>query len=148
MTMTDRAIPPDPALHHTDVGTELDTAVDQLAHRVLLTHGGQPSSSLIWTRVRPLLQACGLRELAIESPGCGPTTGVVTDPVGNAAAIAAELDKQRTSPTIVVGHSLGAGIALALAATTPHHVRALVLVAPAAGPTAITATDRALAARV
>ena len=47
---------------------------------------------------------------------------------------------------MIVGHSLGAGIGLSLAATAPHHVRALVLVAPAAGAGAVTVTDRVLAA--
>jgi pimeloyl-ACP methyl ester carboxylesterase len=122
-------------------------AQDQQAHSVLLIHG-QPGSSLIWTRVHPLLSACGLHVLSIDRPGYGHTRGHALNQFDNAAAIAAVLDEQHAAPAIVVGHSLGAGIALALAATAPHHVRALVLIAPAAGPTAITATDRALAAPV
>jgi pimeloyl-ACP methyl ester carboxylesterase len=133
MTTTERPIPLD--------------LEDEHAHSVLLIHG-QPGSSLIWTRVRPLLLACGLQVLAIDRPGYGHTTGQALNQFGNAAAIAAVLDEQHTSPTIVVGHSLGAGIALALAATAPHHVRALVLIAPAAGRSAISATDRALAAPI
>jgi pimeloyl-ACP methyl ester carboxylesterase len=49
---------------------------------------------------------------------------------------------------IVVGHSLGAGIALALAVIAPARVRALVLVAPAVGPASVTFTDRVLGAPV
>jgi pimeloyl-ACP methyl ester carboxylesterase len=112
---------------------------------VLLVHG-QPGSSLIWMRVRPLLRNCGLRVLAVDRPGYRHTGGTATDQFDNAAALAQVLDERLRSPAVVVGHSLGAGIALALAATAPHHVRALVLIAPAAGPGAITATDRVLAA--
>ena len=142
MTTTER-----PASVHAAGWTAVDDAADEQAYSVLLIHG-QPGSSLIWTRVRPLLAACGLRVLSIDRPGYGHTAGEALSQFGNAAALATVLDEQRTDPAIVVGHSLGAGIALALAATAPHHVRALVLVAPAAGPTAITATDRALAAPV
>jgi pimeloyl-ACP methyl ester carboxylesterase len=130
-----------------DDDAEDDYAEDEEAHSVLLIHG-QPGSSLIWTRVRPKLCARGLHVLSIDRPGYGHTTGEALNQFDNAAAIAAVLDSQHTNPTIVVGHSLGAGIALALAATAPHHVRALVLIAPAAGPSAITATDRALAAPI
>jgi pimeloyl-ACP methyl ester carboxylesterase len=84
---------------------------------------------------------------SIDRPGYGHSTEALNQ-FDNAAGIAASLDEQRTDPAIVVGHSRGAGVALALAATAPRHVRALVLIAPAAGPTAITATDRTLAAPV
>jgi pimeloyl-ACP methyl ester carboxylesterase len=148
MTTTDRPAPVHvPAWTEDDAAQDADAAEDEQAHSVLLIHG-QPGSSLIWTRVRPLLSACGLHVLSIDRPGYGHATGEALNQFGNAAAIAAVLDEQHTAPAIVVGHSLGAGIALALAATAPHHVRALVLVAPAAGPTAISATDRALAAPV
>lgn len=115
------------------------------APAVLLVHG-QPGSSLIWARVRPLLRDSGLRVLAVDRAGYGFTGGPAADQFDNAAALAEILDEQVQSPAVVVGHSLGAGIALALAATAPQHVRALVLIAPAAGPSAVTATDRVLVA--
>jgi pimeloyl-ACP methyl ester carboxylesterase len=130
-----------------EVWADIDEVVDEQAHSVLLIHG-QPGSSLIWTGVRPLLRACGLQVLSIDRPGYGRASGEARNQFDNASAIAAILDEEHSEPTIVVGHSLGAGIALALAATAPHHVLALVLVAPAAGPSAITVTDRALAAPV
>ena len=114
------------------------------APAVLLIHG-QPGSSLIWARVRPLLDHCGLRVLAIDRPGYGYTGGPAANQFDNAAALAKVLDEQVQSPAVVVGHSLGAGIAIALAASNPRHVKALVLIAPAAGPSAITVTDRILA---
>lgn len=124
--------------------TDLDDTEDE-ARDVLLIHG-QPGSSLIWTRVLPLLRSRGLRVLAVDRPGYGHTGGPALDQFANAAAIAQVLDERQSSPAVIVGHSLGAGIALALAANAPHHVRALVLIAPAAGPSAITVTDHLLAA--
>jgi pimeloyl-ACP methyl ester carboxylesterase len=126
---------------------DADDADDAQAHGVLLIHG-QPGSSLIWNRVRPLLRDRGLRVMAVDRPGYGHTGGDALNQFDNAAALARLLDERHSPPAVIVGHSLGAGIALALAAAAPHHVRALVLVAPAAGPAAITATDRALAAPV
>ncbi|MDQ1752877.1 MAG: hypothetical protein QOE71_3933 [Pseudonocardiales bacterium] len=113
---------------------------------VLLIHG-QPGSALIWTRLLPLLRGRGLRSLAVDRPGYGRTSGAAVDQFANAAAVAHLLDEQR-SPAVIVGHSLGAGIALALAANAPQHVRALVLVAPAVGAQSITITDRLLAAPI
>jgi len=161
MTMTDRPDPlldPDPLPSRSSdreggsgpaqqraAWADSADADDSEAPGVLLVHG-QPGSSLIWTRVRPLLRSRGVRTLMVEQPGYGHTGGAATDHFGNAAALAQVLDERLRSPAVVVGHSLGAGIALALAATTPHHVRALVLIAPAAGPGAIPATHRILAA--
>jgi pimeloyl-ACP methyl ester carboxylesterase len=114
---------------------------------VLLIHG-QPGSSLIWTRVIPLLRSLGLRALAVDRPGCGHTGGPAVDQFSDAEAIAQVLKEQRKSPAVIVGHSLGAGIALALAASAPEQIRALVLIAPAAGPSAISLTDRLMAAQI
>jgi pimeloyl-ACP methyl ester carboxylesterase len=125
---------------------DIDDAADEV-HNVLLIHG-QPGSSLIWTRVLPLLRSRGLSVLAIDRPGYGHTGGLAVDQFANAAAIAQVLERRQDSPAVIVGHSLGAGIALALAATAPRHVRALVLIAPAAGPSAITVSDRLLAAPI
>lgn len=80
--------------------------------------------------------------------GYGHTGGPAVDQFGNVAALVKILEERQDSPAVIVGHSLGAGIALALAATAPRHVRALVLIAPAAGPSAITGTDRVLAAPI
>jgi pimeloyl-ACP methyl ester carboxylesterase len=129
------------------VRVDIETTTDDEAHAVLLIHG-QPCTSIVWTRVRPLLQSHGLRVLAIDRPGDGHASGEPLNQFETAATIATALDDQHANPTVVVGHSLGAGIALALAATAPRHVRALVLVAPAAGLSALTATDWVLAAPV
>jgi pimeloyl-ACP methyl ester carboxylesterase len=114
---------------------------------VFLIHG-QPGSSLIWTRVLPLLRSRGLHVLAVDRPGYGHTGGPAVDRGGNVAALVQILEERQDSPPVIVGHSLGAGIALALAATAPRQVRALVLIAPATGPSAITVTDWILAAPI
>jgi pimeloyl-ACP methyl ester carboxylesterase len=114
------------------------------AHSVLLIHG-QPGSALIWTHVLPLLRAYGLRTFAVEQRDDSHIDGEAVDQFANAAALGRLLDEQQRPPAIIVGHSHGAALALALAATAPRHVRALVLVAPAAGPQTISITDRVLA---
>lgn len=113
---------------------------------VLFIHG-QRGSSLIWMSVLPLLDDSGLRTHAVRHQGDRPD-GEAVDQFANAAALGRLLDEQSAPPAVIVGHGSGAGLALALAATAPRHVRALVLVAPDAGPQMISATDRLLAAPV
>jgi pimeloyl-ACP methyl ester carboxylesterase len=135
------------AARHKTTWADIDDTEAPIAHSVLLIHG-QPGSALFWTQVLPLLHRHGLRVLAVDRPGYGHTGGAAIDQFGNAAALSQILQEKHMAPAVIVGHSLGAGIALALAAIAPDHVRALVLVAPAAGPNAITTTDRVLAAPI
>jgi pimeloyl-ACP methyl ester carboxylesterase len=120
---------------------------DHEPHLVLLI-GGPPESSPIWTKVHPLLRSQGLTVLTLDRPSCR----YAYEPPGrqddNAAAIARLLAQRHASAEVIVAHGLGTGIALALAATAPHHARALVLIDPAAGPVAVTRTDRLLAAPI
>ncbi len=51
----------------------------------------------------------------------------------NVAALAALTEREATGPVVVVGHSFGGAIALALAAARPDLVASLVLLDPAAG---------------
>lgn len=51
----------------------------------------------------------------------------------NIAALAALLDAQADTPVLVVGHSFGAGLAMALAAARPNQVAGLLLLDPAIG---------------
>jgi pimeloyl-ACP methyl ester carboxylesterase len=126
--------------HAVDDGGPLD------AHSVLLIHG-QTESSMIWTRLLPLLRRRGLRTIAVDRPSNGHAGVEAADLLTRASTLARLLDQQQQrSPAVIVGHGHGAGIALALAATAPRHVRALVLVAPAVSPRSISLTDRLLAA--
>ena len=119
-------------------------AQDDPPPRVLLIHG-QPGTSLVWNRVREMLETLGLHVIVVDRPGYGHDSEAATDQFSNAARLSALLDDEET-PTVVVGHSLGAGIAAAMAVIAPRQVRALVLVAPAVGASAVTPTDRLLAA--
>jgi pimeloyl-ACP methyl ester carboxylesterase len=61
-------------------------------------------------------------------PGYGAKRldGPLTFP-GLASALAADFDKLRAKPTVLLGHSIGGMLALEFAATFPHRVRALIL---------------------
>jgi pimeloyl-ACP methyl ester carboxylesterase len=117
---------------------------DEPGPGVLLLHG-HPGPSLIWKKLQQRLCGHGMRVLVPDRLG---DSGTALDHFDAAAALARLVDEQGHSPVVVVGHSAGARAALTLAADAPHHVRALVLLAPADGPAAITATDRLLAAPV
>jgi pimeloyl-ACP methyl ester carboxylesterase len=114
---------------------------------VLLVHA-QPGSASVWSRVGPQLAERGLDVLCVNRAGYRRTSGPALNQFGDAATMAGALDDRAGPPVVVVGHSLGAGTALALAVIAPEHVRALVLVAPAVGPAAVTLTDRVLGASV
>lgn len=99
---------------------------------LVLLHG-IATNRHIWNLVTPLL-AAQRRVIAVDLPGFGGSA-----PVGE------EFDLERVSlriarglaakgipgPFDLVGHSLGGGVALTLAAHRPQSVRRLVLVAPA-----------------
>jgi pimeloyl-ACP methyl ester carboxylesterase len=94
-----------------------DAAGDEDAHSVLLVSG--PSGASAWATVRAKLSSRGL------SVQHAPASRVA-----DAVTIADTLDARSARPAVVVGHGPGAGAALALAATAPHRVLAVVLVAP------------------
>jgi pimeloyl-ACP methyl ester carboxylesterase len=109
---------------------------------VLLLHG-QPGGARDWDRVVTALGSRA-RALAIDRPGWDGTTPA-TDLPGNAAAALAALDAHDVEHAIIVGHSLGAGVAAWLAAHHSERVQALVLAAPAANTASLTRTDHVLA---
>jgi pimeloyl-ACP methyl ester carboxylesterase len=123
-----------------DAGAESDRSV--------LLINCPSGSSLMWNRVEPMLRKHHLRVLALDQPDREHDDSSARDYVYDAAAFEAQLDSRADGPVVVVGHSLGASTALTLAATAPRHVRALVLLAPAEQPAAITTTDRLLASRI
>jgi pimeloyl-ACP methyl ester carboxylesterase len=108
---------------------------------------GPPETPFMWHRVLPVLRSRGVQPCTVKRPDKPATAGQADDPYTTAAAdIAQLLDDQQRCPAVIVGYSFGAGTALALAASAPRHVRALVLVAPAAGLQSISIADRLLAA--
>jgi pimeloyl-ACP methyl ester carboxylesterase len=80
---------------------------------VLLVHG-QPGSRSDWSGVIPLLAATH-RVLAVDRPGYGESRGAATGLMENATLLGRLLDERGARGATVVGHSLGAGIALAMA---------------------------------
>jgi pimeloyl-ACP methyl ester carboxylesterase len=109
---------------------------------VLLLHG-QPGGARDWDRVRAAL-GDRARALAIDRPGWG--AGVPsTDLAGNAVAALSALDTAGVQSATVVGHSLGAAVAVWLALEHPDRVGRLVLAAPAANCASLVPLDYWLA---
>jgi pimeloyl-ACP methyl ester carboxylesterase len=104
------------------------------APRVLLVHG-TPGSATDWLDLL-LAPPEGLELLAVDRPGFGESApaGAVTALSAQSAALAPLLVERDGRWPIVVGHSLGAPIALRLAADYPGRVGGLVLLAGALDP--------------
>jgi pimeloyl-ACP methyl ester carboxylesterase len=77
------------------------------------------------------------RLIAVDRPGNGYSargSREMSDPARQAAIIAAVLDRLGVRDCLVLGHSLGGVVTLALALARPDLVKGLVLVAPATHP--------------
>lgn len=103
------------------------------APRVLLIHGASANLRELWHPLADNL-AADHRLIAFDRPGYGhssrPRRGAQTLAL-QAKMAARVLDGE---PAIVVGHSLGAAVALRLALDFPTLVSGLVLIAPACNP--------------
>lgn len=150
-TATDRGeIPPSVAapvlIHHSSEMPFEDFAEGRSPSVVLLD--GPPGTAFMWHHVLPVLRSRGLQPCTVKQPGCPTIVDRTGDPFTAATDIARLLVDQQHWPAVIVGHGGGAGVALALAATAPNHVRALVLAGPTTGPQTTSIADRLLAARV
>ena len=114
-------------------------------HRVVLLHG-QPGSAADWQQVAGRL-APGLGVVALDRPGYGASRERAGGFAVNARAVVAELDGRGIGRAVLVGHSYGGGVALAVAQLAPERVEALVLLA-SVGPGCLTGWDQLLAAPV
>lgn len=114
---------------------------------VLLVHG-QPGSGSSWWPVAELLRE-EFRVIAPDRPGWGSHPRPATSLEANAVALVRMLNSKGIEAggdrIVVVGHSLGGGIAIELALKAPELVGALVLVGSVGVPVALTGTDRLLA---
>ena len=112
---------------------------------MVLLHG-QPGSGADWQQVAGRLPP-GLPVVALDRPGYGASRRGAGGFGYNARAVVAELDARGIERAVLVGHSYGGGIALAVAQLAPERVEALVLLA-SVGPGCLTGWDRLLAAPV
>jgi pimeloyl-ACP methyl ester carboxylesterase len=111
---------------------------------LVLVHGAGTSCA-IWRRAMPLLARDGRHVVTPDVPGYGgsPPAGPGFALEQVAERLASGLQTAGVAaPYDLVGHSMGGGIAILLAAHHPERVRRLVLVAPAG----LAALPRALAA--
>ncbi|MDQ6835335.1 MAG: alpha/beta hydrolase [Actinomycetota bacterium] len=109
---------------------------------MLLLHG-QPGGARDWEAVTRAL-ARRARVVAIDRPGWDGRSSA-TDLAGNARAAVLALDARQIQSATLVGHSLGAAVAVRTAVDHPDRVSALVLVAPAANRASLGALDHWLA---
>ncbi len=118
-----------------------DTPSGQIHYRelgsgrpVLLLHK-TPSSSVMWTRVMPLLAARGYRAIATDNPGYGASERPASPPQEMgfySRAALGVLDHLGIAEAAVVGFYTGASVALDLAVSAPARVDQLVLAGIAA----------------
>ena len=101
------------------------------APSILLIHGSGMSAGAWVNQLRGSLKA--FRVAAIDLPGHGKSDPIPQASVeGYAETVAEFLEALGSGPVLVVGHSLGGAIAIALAAQRPHAVTGLVLLASCA----------------
>ncbi len=112
---------------------------------VLLLHG-QPGGIRDWDRVVAALGA-DIHTIAEYRPGWDGINSPL-DLRGNAEAALAKLDRHGVERAVIVGHSLGAGVAAWIAVLHPERVRALVLASPGANTSALNEFDRVLASPI
>ena len=112
---------------------------------VLLLHG-QPGAAADWERLNAAIGSA-VRTIAFDRPGWDRRSRV-RDLAGNASAARNVLDAVGVERATVVGHSLGAAVAVWLAWSSPERVGRLVLVAPAANLDSLSAVDYLMAAPV
>jgi pimeloyl-ACP methyl ester carboxylesterase len=112
---------------------------------VLLVHGFGGAASN-WTAVAPAL-ARHARVLVVDLPGHGGSTALPGPPERLdpfAERLGLLLEREGEAPAVVVGHSLGAVVALRLALRRPELVRGLVLAGSAGIGSGTRESERAL----
>jgi len=121
---------PGARLHVREAGPE--DAVAHTAPAIVMIHGLAGQSAHYTYGVMPRL-AERFRLVALDRPGAGYSPrdeGAPANLSAQAAAVAGLIDKLGLGRPLVVGHSLGGAIALALALEHPDKVCGLALLAP------------------
>jgi len=128
-----------------DAALAADLGVPMRAHEPVLLHG-QPGSAEDWQQVAERLPAT-LRAITADRPGYGSSPLPAAGLAGGVRAVLDELDAPGILRAVLVGHSYGGGVALAVASHAPHRVEAVVLLA-SVGPGCLNYLDKLLAAPV
>lgn len=134
---TEARFPPTGRIIEADgVRLHMREAGPQGAPRMLLIHGASSNLLELWgplaDEFSPLHHV-----IAYDRPGMGYSTRAKRDAhtlASQAKCAARVLEQSGQDPALIVGHSLGAGVALRLALDHPHLVSGLVLIAPACCP--------------
>ncbi|BEP16280.1 hypothetical protein acdb102_45910 [Acidothermaceae bacterium B102] len=114
--------------------------------RVLVMLHGQPGSGSDWQGVTERLPE-RVESVVLDRPGYASNPAAAGGFRHNAEAVLRAMDERSLDRAVLVGHSWGAGVALAAAHLAPERVDALVLVS-GVGPDCVTWVDRVLAAPV
>jgi pimeloyl-ACP methyl ester carboxylesterase len=105
---------------------------------------GQPGTAADWAGVVPLVRdRCTI--ITPDRLGYGRTGGRAAGFAANATAVIELLDRLELERAVMVGHSWGGGVALAMAIAAPQRVAGLVLVASVSPLERVTFVDRLLA---
>ena len=113
------------------------SAWGDLGPTILALHPGV-ADSRVWQRCAPAWVADGYRVIAYDRRGFGNTTceAEAHDDLNDLLAVTQATE---ATPAVVVGNSMGGGLALDLALANPDNVNALILIA--ASPTGYNYTD-------
>lgn len=108
--------------------------------RALVLHGNA-GDALGRLDYLPVLEAAGFEAVLLEYPGYGPREGAPSETtlVADAQAALGRLKAESAAPVILVGESLGSGVAAQVAAADPGAVAGLVLAVPFARMTEVAA---------
>jgi pimeloyl-ACP methyl ester carboxylesterase len=110
---------------------------------VVFLHG-QPGYGSDWRDVCAQLPP-DTAWIAPDRPGYGASQLPAGGFAWNASATLQAMDAAQIDQAVLVGHSFGGGVALAIAEAAPHRIRGIVLLAPV-GPDCLNLGDHVLAA--
>ena len=115
-------------------------AVRRPLPRVLVLHGNA-GDALGRVDYLPVLEAAGFEGVLLEYPGYGPREGEPSEAalVADAQAALGRLKAESPAPVILLGESLGTGVAVQVAAANPGSVAGLLLAVPFARMTEVAA---------
>jgi pimeloyl-ACP methyl ester carboxylesterase len=110
------------------------------AMRILVLHGNA-GDAIGRVDYMPMLEAAGFEGVLLEYPGYGPRGGIrsETSMVADARGALRRLKEESTSPMILLGESLGSGVAVQVAAAEPGSIAGLLLPVPFARMTEVAA---------